>query len=128
MEYYDRLKRITVVDTLLKHSLTLDFGPEKAGGGSALVSRVGTATLNPTSGVDGDYMEWKEALISNLRMYTALVQNAEAAIDTVVGISNQIKNGLLRMRPPKGGDIWPEHHFFINEHAMIVVDRCTHHQ
>ena len=52
-----------------------------------------------------------------------LCRCTEAAIDTVVGINNQIKNGLLRMRPPKGGDVWPEHHFFINEHAMIVVDR-----
>ena len=113
MEYYDRMRRITVVDTLLKHSLTLDFGPEKAGGGANAVP----------AGLDGNYFEWKEALISNLRLYTALVQNAEAAIDTIVGINNLIKNGLLRMRPPKGGEIWPEHHFFINEHAMIVVDR-----
>ena len=129
MEYYDRMKRITVVDTLLKHSLTLDFGPgpEKVGGAGNPASRGGATSSSPNYGIDGDYLEWKEALISNLRLYTALVQNAEAAIDTVVGISNQIKNGLLRMRPPKGGEVWPEHHFFINEHAMIVVDRYGTH-
>ncbi len=104
-EYYDRSLRITVVDTVMKHSLTLQF--------------YGPGARAPQ---DGDYNEWKNALISNLRLYTALVQNAEASINTTQGIPNQIKQGLLRMRPPKGGEIWPQHHFFINEHAMIVVD------
>ena len=101
MEYYDRMKRITVVDTLLKHSLTLDFEQSEkgssssgssggggisslslAGGGSGGAPRVavpvGTSLSGTGSGtgLDGDYLEWKEALISNLRLYTALVQNA----------------------------------------------------
>ena len=105
MEYYDRGLRITLVDTIMKHSLTLQFcGPEAR------------------AQQEGEYKEWKDALILNLRLYTALVQNAEAVINTTQGIPNQIKQGLLRMRPPKGGDVWPQHHFFINEHAMIVVD------
>ena len=106
MEYYDQSLKITLVDTAQKLSLTLQFDPPE--------------TCGPA---DGLYGAWKDALTANLRLYTALVQNAEAAIDTVRGIPNQIKEGFLRMRPPKGGDAWPEHRFFINEHAMVVVDR-----
>jgi hypothetical protein len=106
MEYYDHSLKITLIDTAQKHSLTLQFDPPEMCGPA-----------------DGRYHEWKEALTANLRLYTALVQNAEATIDTVRGIPNQVKEGLLRMRPPKGGDSWPEHRFFINEHAMVVVDK-----
>jgi len=106
MEYYNHSLKITLIDTAQKHSLTLQFDPPEMCGPA-----------------DGRYHEWKEALTANLRLYTALVQNAEATIDTVRGIPNHVKEGLLRMRPPKGGDSWPEHRFFINEHAMVVVDK-----
>lgn len=50
-----------------------------------------------------------------------MVQNAEAAFDSTTGLKNMIKKGTLCMRPLKGGDVWPEQHFFINAAEMVAV-------
>jgi PH domain len=106
MEYYDSSKKITIVDTYLKHSLTMVFDVDEK--------------VEPGSGT---YIQWKEALMGNLRLYSALVQNAELCLNTRQGLPNMIKKGYLKMRPPKGGEVWPEELFFLNEALMVVVDK-----
>jgi hypothetical protein len=60
-----------------------------------------------------------------LKRYNALIQNAEATITTAIGMTNVIKQGPLNMRPPKGGDNWPEYMFYINESEMVAVEQST---
>ena len=103
MEYFDKKRQITITDTSLKHTLTLAFGYDRL------------------HAKNGDYLEWKEALIANLRLYSATIQDAETPFDPFIGPLNMIKKGLLKMRPPKGGDIWPEVMFFLNEAQIVAV-------
>jgi hypothetical protein len=56
------------------------------------------------------------------RLYSAVIQDAESSFDITVGLKNMIKKGTLCMRPPKGGDVWPEQHFFINAAEMVAVN------
>lgn len=104
MEYYDKKRQITVIDTNEKHSLILSFQEQK--------SHV----------KDADYLEWKDALIANLQLYAANIQDAETSFNTAIGLPAMIKKGTLFMRPPKGGDeVWPEHQFYLNDTQMVAV-------
>ena len=103
MEFFDRKKQITITDTNLKHSLTLLFDDDR------------------TSSKEGDYVEWKEVIITNLRLYSAIIQDAETSFNPHDGLPNMIKKGMLRMRPPKGGEAWPELLFFLNEAQIVAV-------
>ena len=89
--------------TNLKHSLTLLFDDDRQ------------------SSKEGDYVEWKEVIIANLRLYSAIIQDAETSFNPHDGLPNMIKKGLLRMRPPKGGEAWPELLFFLNEAQIVAV-------
>ena len=103
MEYYDKKRQITITDTELRHTLTLAFGGDR---------------LGPK---DGDYWEWKDVIIANLRLYSAVIQDAETSFNPADGLPNMIKKGVLRMRPPKGGEQWPELLFFLNEAQIVAV-------
>jgi hypothetical protein len=107
MEYYDNKQRITLVDTSLKHTLSIVFNRSETG---------------PKDGV---YADWKAGIIAHLRLYNALIQNAEGNTDAAVGLANAIKQGPLNMRPPKGGEVWPQYMFYINDSEMIAVDQAT---
>jgi hypothetical protein len=108
MEYYNKKLQIIVIDTYEKHSITLSFSARKD---------------HPK---DADFTEWKEALISNLQLYAANVQDAETSFNTKIGLPSMIKKGTLFMRPPKGGDdVWPEYQFYLNESQMIAISSTT---
>lgn len=108
MDYYDRKRQIVVTDTHERHSLKLSFLEFKS------------------HAKDANYQVWKNALISNLRMYSANVQDAETSFNTKIGLPSMIKKGPLFMRPVKGGDDnWPEFQFYLNESQMIAVSTTT---
>lgn len=104
MEYYNKKLKIKIIDTYDKHSITLSFLPRRE---------------HPK---DANYSQWKEALMNNLQLYAANVQDAETSFNTKIGLPSMIKKGLLYMRPPNGGDdVWPEYQFFLNESQMIAI-------
>jgi hypothetical protein len=61
--------------------------------------------------------------MKKLQAYAAVekktVNRIEAAYD------NAIKRGMLRMRPPKGGDVWMEHFFALTSTELLVMDRAA---
>ena len=105
MEYFDKKHQITVIDTAEKHSLMLTFKEH---------------TLDNK---DGNYSAWKDALIANLQLYAASIQDAETSFNTKIGLPGMIKKGSLYMKPLKGVDeTWPEYQFYLNESQMVAVD------
>ena len=105
MEYFDKKHEIAVIDTVEKHSLTLSFKEH---------------TLDNR---DANYEAWKDALIANLQLYAASIQDAETSFNTKIGLPGMIKKGALYMKPLKGVDeTWPEYQFYLNESQMVAVD------
>jgi hypothetical protein len=106
MEYYDKKQRIVIKDNQLKQSIVMMFFEKLSPEPEDSLYR---------------YTEWKKALISNLKLYSAIIQDAENLFDTTKGLPNLIKKGVLFMRPLKGGDLWDDLQFFINEREMVAV-------
>lgn len=125
MEYNDDKSRITLVDTISKYTLSLQFGSssseEKGGGDSTTMA---------------SYEEWKIRLVDTMTSVGAMIRGVDsstaatqvalgAAGSQQVGEQNEvIKQGPLYMRPPKGGEpsSWPEYFFRLRSSELIVLD------
>ena len=116
MEYSDHSRKITLIETP-------SLSPQQQQQQHTVILRF-DESIPPK-----EYTAWKEALISNLRLYSksGLVQNVEATINVTQGIPNQLKQGILRMRPHNNGNhgVWTEHLFFLNGQSLFVVNYPT---
>jgi hypothetical protein len=68
-----------------------------------------------------EYNVWKAAIANILRKFAAVEQATVRRIENAY--ENATKRGKLRMRPPKGGDIWDEYYFVLTMTELVVMDK-----
>lgn len=62
-----------------------------------------------------EYDKWKSALSKSINTDIARIEQA---------LAESVKQGRLKVRPPKGGDLWEEREFVLTTTEMILFERA----
>eukprot|EP00602_Paraphysomonas_sp_CaronLab_P002046 CAMPEP_0185025022 /NCGR_PEP_ID=MMETSP1103-20130426/8142_1 /TAXON_ID=36769 /ORGANISM="Paraphysomonas bandaiensis, Strain Caron Lab Isolate" /LENGTH=1076 /DNA_ID=CAMNT_0027558133 /DNA_START=70 /DNA_END=3300 /DNA_ORIENTATION=- len=84
------------------------------------------STNNVTLGLrfeqnENEYQIWKAAIMNILKKFVAVEKATVKRIENAY--ENATKRGKLRMRPPKGGDIWDEYYFVLTMSEILVMEK-----
>eukprot|EP00602_Paraphysomonas_sp_CaronLab_P002567 CAMPEP_0185019052 /NCGR_PEP_ID=MMETSP1103-20130426/1667_1 /TAXON_ID=36769 /ORGANISM="Paraphysomonas bandaiensis, Strain Caron Lab Isolate" /LENGTH=968 /DNA_ID=CAMNT_0027549131 /DNA_START=36 /DNA_END=2942 /DNA_ORIENTATION=- len=70
-----------------------------------------------------EYNAWKKGIMNILNKYAA---DEKATVERIENAyANATKRGKLRMRPPKGGDVWDEYYFVLTANEILVMEKNT---
>ena len=68
-----------------------------------------------------DYNMWKDGILKILNKFAAVEKATVERIENAY--ENATKRGKLRMRPPKGGDVWDEFYFVLTMTELLVMEK-----
>eukprot|EP00602_Paraphysomonas_sp_CaronLab_P006782 CAMPEP_0185017452 /NCGR_PEP_ID=MMETSP1103-20130426/406_1 /TAXON_ID=36769 /ORGANISM="Paraphysomonas bandaiensis, Strain Caron Lab Isolate" /LENGTH=972 /DNA_ID=CAMNT_0027546873 /DNA_START=174 /DNA_END=3092 /DNA_ORIENTATION=+ len=68
-----------------------------------------------------EYNAWKQGIMSILNKFAAVEKATVERIENAY--ENATKRGKLRMRPPKGGDVWDEYYFVLTANEILVMEK-----
>ena len=68
-----------------------------------------------------DYNMWKNGILKILNKFAAVEKATVERIENAY--ENATKRGKLRMRPPKGGDVWDEYYFVLTAAEILVMEK-----
>eukprot|EP00604_Paraphysomonas_vestita_P002618 CAMPEP_0174818500 /NCGR_PEP_ID=MMETSP1107-20130205/1172_1 /TAXON_ID=36770 /ORGANISM="Paraphysomonas vestita, Strain GFlagA" /LENGTH=1084 /DNA_ID=CAMNT_0016030393 /DNA_START=1357 /DNA_END=4611 /DNA_ORIENTATION=- len=94
----DAQNRITLTDTVTNATLGLRFDQN-----------------------NHEYSIWKDGIAAILNKFAAVEKATVERIENAY--ENATKRGKLRMRPPKGGDIWDEYYFVLTPTELLVMEK-----
>lgn len=73
-----------------------------------------------------EYVIWKNGIDAILNKFAAVEKATVERLENAY--ENATKRGKLRMRPPKGGEVWDEYYFVLTASELLVMEKNTENQ